>query len=432
LTPGMNDGQSEERLARRLRLLGPAYRLFYREPLHLVRGSGVWLYDSTGRAYLDVYNNVAAVGHCHPEVVAALSRQAGVLNTHTRYLHDAVLDYAERLLDTFPAPLSHVMFTCTGSEANDLAVRIAKEHTGATGFIVTSFAYHGGTDAVAALSPSLGSGVPTGPHVRTVPPPDSYRVTGDVGGRFADAVRAAVLDLANHGHRTAGLIVDTVFSSDGVHTHPQDSLRAGVEAVRAAGGLFIADEVQAGFGRTGERFWGFQRHGLVPDLVSLGKPMGNGHPVAALVSSPRLLARFGAASRYFNTFGGNPVSAAVALTVLDIIERELLQERAGRVGTRLLRGLHALARRHEWIGDIRGSGLFIGAELVTDRARKSPASAAAAAVVNNLRDRGVLISTCGPSGNILKIRPPLVFEESHADQFLDALDASLGSITRSQ
>jgi 4-aminobutyrate aminotransferase-like enzyme len=343
-----------------------------------------------------------------------------------------VLDYAERLLDTFPAPLAHVMFTCTGSEANDLAMRIARQHTGATGFIVTSLAYHGGTDAVSAVSPSLGPGVPTPPHVRRVPPPAAYRSTGDVGGKFAADVKAAILDLARHGHQIAGLILDTVFSSDGIYTHPQGSLAAGVEAVRAAGGLFIADEVQAGFGRTGERFWGFQRHGLAPDLVSLGKPMGNGHPVAGVVSCPRVLEKFGAASRYFNTFGGNPVSARVALTVLDIIERQGLRERALRVGAYLMRGLSDLAGRHEWIGDVRGSGLFIGVELVSERERKEPAGAAAATVVNDLRDRGVLISICGPSVNVLKIRPPLVFDETHADLFLSELDASLASLTRSR
>ena len=420
------------RIQRRTRLLGPAYRLFYTEPLHIVRGRGVWLYDATGRAYLDVYNNVAAVGHCHPEVVAAMGRQAGTLNTHTRYLDDTILDYAERLLSTFPQPLGHVMFTCTGSEANDLALRIAKHRTGASGFIVTSFAYHGGTDAVAALSPSLGAGVLAGPHVRTVEPPNPYRTSGDVGGKFAAAVRGAAADLSNHGYRPAALIVDTVFSSDGIYMHPLGSLRPAVEAIRDVGGLFIADEVQAGFGRTGERFWGFQRHEVVPDLVSLGKPMGNGHPVAGLVMRPEIVVEFGAASRYFNTFGGNPVSAAVALKVLEIMERDQLQEHATRVGARLMSGLHALADRHKWIGDVRGAGLFIGVELVTERARKVPASAASAAVVNGLRKRGVLIGVCAQAANVLKVRPPLVFDDNNADLFLNALDDTLTSLPNAQ
>jgi 4-aminobutyrate aminotransferase-like enzyme len=418
----------KDRIARRARLLGPAYRLFYREPLHIVRGAGVWLYDAAGREYLDAYNNVPVVGHCHPEVVAALSDQAAVLNTHTRYLHDAVLDYADHLLGHFPAALSHVMFTCTGSESNDLALRIAKHFTGGSGFVVSSFAYHGGTDAVASLSPSLGYGTFPPAHIRVVPPPDAYRSSGDVGRGFAAAVELAIDDLAKHGHRVAGLLVDTVFSSDGIFTHPTNILTAAAAAIRAAGGLFIADEVQAGFARTGEQFWGFQRYGLVPDMVSLGKPMGNGHPIAGLVVRPEILAEFAAVSRYFNTFGGNAVSAAVAHAVLQVIERERLQERASRMGAYLVGGLQKLAARYPWIGDIRGSGLYVGVELVDDLAQKTPAPDIAASVVNGLRDRGVLISACGPLANVLKIRPPLIFEAQHVDLLLGALEATLSSL----
>ena len=265
--------EDEARIARRARLLGPAYRLFYETPVHFVRGEGVWLYDADGQRYLDCYNNVASLGHCHPHVVAATARQSAIYASHTRYLNDIVLDYAEHLLATFPAELCHVMFTCTGSEANDLALRIAFAHTGGTGVIVTENAYHGVTLATASLSPSLGAGVPLGAHVRTVPAPTD-------AASFAADVQAAIADLTRHGIQPAALLVDTIFSSDGVHADPPGFLKPAAEAIRAAGGLFIADEVQPGFARTGEAMWGFQRHGLIPDMVSMGKPMGNGYPVA--------------------------------------------------------------------------------------------------------------------------------------------------------
>lgn len=415
-------------IARRQKLLGPAYRLFYANPVHLVRGEGVWLYDPDGNAYLDVYNNVASVGHCHPHVVAALARQAATLNTHTRYLNPVILDYAEKLLGHFPEPLGHVMFTCTGSEANDLAFRVARSHTGGTGFIVTQLAYHGVTVAISEMSPSLGSHVTLGAHVRTVPAPDLYRGGPGVAERLAADVRAAIADMRAHGTTPAALLVDTIFSSDGVFADPAGFLAPAVAAIREAGGLFIADEVQPGFGRTGEAMWGFQRHGLVPDIVTMGKPMGNGHPIAAMVSRPDILARFGEATRYFNTFGGNPVSCAVGQAVLEVIEGEGLVENARTTGAFLAAGLRKLAERHALIGDVRGAGLFVGVELVTDRATKAPATAETARLVNGLRERRVLISAAGPHANILKIRPPLVFRQEHAERFLAAVDAVLGEI----
>jgi len=412
-----------EMIARRRKLLGPAYRLFYADPVHLVRGEGVWLYDPEGRAYLDVYNNVASVGHGHPHVVAALARQAATLNTHTRYLHEAVLDYAERLLGYFPAELGHVMFTCTGSEANDLAFRVAKAHTGGTGFIITDFAYHGVTDAIAGMSPSLGPAMELGAHVRKVPAPDAYRHPGqDIGRVFAGHVRQALDEMRAAGIRPAALIVDTIFSSDGVFADPPGFLREAVEAMREAGGIFIADEVQPGFGRTGSGMWGFSRHGLVPDIVTMGKPMGNGHPMAGMVARPDVLARFGERLRYFNTFGGNAVSAEVGMAMLDVIEREGLIANAAAVGAHLRQGLETLAQRHAIFGDIRAAGLFVGAELVRDRETREPATEEAARIVNGLRARRVLISAAGPSANVLKIRPPLVFSKDNADLFLSALD----------
>jgi len=415
-------------LARRARVLGPAYRLFYEEPLHVVRGEGAWLYDAAGRRYLDAYNNVAAVGHCHPHVVEAIARQAAVLNTHTRYLHDGILDYAERLLSTMPDALGHAMFTCTGSEANDLAMRIARAHTSHEGLIVTRFAYHGVTEALAEASPSLGQYVTLGERVRTVPAPDSYRGTpGQIGAAFADGVRAAIGDLRAHGMRPAALLVDTVFSSDGIFTDPPGFLAEAVAAVRAAGGIFIADEVQPGLGRTGDHFWGFQRHGLVPDIVTVGKPMGNGHPLAGLAARPEVLAAFGRRCRYFNTFGGNPVAVAAGMAVLDVIEREQLGASVRRVGEHLRGRLRQLARRHAPVGEVRGAGLFVGVELVAD-ARKTPATALAARVVNELRRRGVLVGTTGPHASILKIRPPMVFSAAQADLLADTLDAVLGEV----
>ena len=417
------DNSTPDLIARRNRLLGPAYRLFYEEPVQVVRGEGVWLYDAAGNRYLDAYNNVASVGHCHPRVVEAIAQQAAVLNTHTRYLHEAVLDYAERLLATFPAEIGNVMFTCTGSEANDLALRVARTCTGGTGVVVTKTAYHGVTSVLAEMSPSLALPEPTPAHIRLVPAPQSAGPeTGDI---FAGHVRAAFADMIQNGIRPAALLVDTIFSSDGVFADPPGFLAQAVDAARAAGALFIADEVQPGFGRCGDGLWGFARHGLVPDMVTMGKPMGNGHPVAAMAARPELLKEFGARSRYFNTFGGNPVSAAAAMAVLDVIEQEGLIENAGSTGAYLRERLNTLRASHELIAEVRGAGLFIGVEL---RHGAAPATKETAKLVNSLRERRVLISAAGPNGNVLKIRPPLVFGREHADLLIETLDQALREI----
>lgn len=422
-------GEAERALvARREKVLGPAYRLFYEEPLHLVRGEGVFLYDAAGEKYLDAYNNVASVGHCHPRVVEAITRQTALLNTHTRYLHEGIVDYAEALIATFPDTLSQVMFTCTGSEANDLAVRIARFVTGGTGIIATELAYHGLTGAVAEFSPSLGEAVALGPHVRTVPAPDSYRHSPqEMMEKFGRDVSAAIADLKRHGIRPAMLIADTIFSSDGIFAGPKGFLKPAVDAIHDAGGLFVADEVQPGFGRTGEAMWGFERHGVSPDMVTIGKPMGNGYPMAGIVLRPDMVAEFGPRARYFNTFGGNPVAAAAGKAVLDTIRQEGLQQNALNVGRYLMDGLKALAARHPALGDIRGSGLFIGVEIVADPAAKQPDAALTSRIVNGLRARRVLISASGPRANVLKIRPPLVFTRENADMLVDALGDVLGS-----
>ncbi|MDR2347479.1 MAG: aminotransferase class III-fold pyridoxal phosphate-dependent enzyme, partial [Bifidobacteriaceae bacterium] len=314
-------GASSEAVAlarRRQQLLGSAYRLFYRDPVHLVRGQGSRLFDAQGNAYLDVYNNVASVGHAHPKVVAAIAHQAAALNTHTRYLHTAILDYAEQLLATLPDELGQVMFTCTGSEANDLAIRVARAATGRRGVIVTAEAYHGNTELVSAHSQALGAAQSLGPDVVQVPAPDSYRLPKpDAARKLRADVERAIGQLERSGAGLAALLVDSVFSSDGVYVDPVGVLRGAVGAVRRAGGIFVADEVQGGFARTGSEFWSFARHGVTPDVVTTGKPMGNGMPIAALMAKPEVLAAFADRLPYFNTFGGNPVCVAAAQAVLD-------------------------------------------------------------------------------------------------------------------
>ena len=421
--------EEQNLIERRQRVLGTAYRLFYERPLHIVKGEGVWLYDAGGNKYLDAYNNVASMGHCHPRVVEAITRQTGILNTHTRYLHESIIGYAEALTATFPAVLSQVMFACTGSEANDLAVRIARHVTGGTGIIVTSLAYHGLTSAVAEFSPSLGEFVHLGGHVRAVPAPDSYRTApAEMAERFGRDVRAAIADLKRHGIKPALLIVDTIFSSDGVVADPKGFLKPAVDAIHEAGGLFIADEVQPGFGRTGDAMWGFLRHGVAPDMVTIGKPMGNGYPMSGVILRPEVVAEFGEQARYFNTFGGNPVAAAAGMAVLDIIRDEGLQANAADVGTYMRRGLQQLRRDFPQIGDVRGAGLFIGVEIVSDAAAKTPDAATTTRLVNGLRERRVLISASGPNANVLKIRPPLVFSRDNADTLIAALRDVLASL----
>lgn len=422
-TNGVPEAQ-RELIERRARLLGPAYRLFYEQPVQFVRGEGVWLYDADGCAYLDVYNNVPSVGHCHPRVVEAIARQAAQLNTHTRYLHPDVLDYSERLLATFPAELGQVMYTCTGSEANDLAVRVAKSFTGGSGIIVTRLAYHGVTETVAGFSPSLGDKVPLGAHVRTVAAPTS---AGAIAETFADGVKGALDEMASKGIRPAALIIDTIFSSDGVYADPAGFLQPAVAAIRAAGGLFIADEVQAGFGRTGDAMWGFQRHGLVPDIVTMGKPMGNGYPVAAMAAKPEVLAPFGRNSRYFNTFGGSPVAVAAARAVLEVIAEERLRENALQTGRYLRDRLAGLAGRFATIGEVRGAGLFVGVDII-DGVSRNPSPVLATRLVNELRRRRVLISATGPHANVLKIRPPLPFGRAEVDLFASTFEASLTTV----
>ncbi|MCH7822370.1 MAG: aminotransferase class III-fold pyridoxal phosphate-dependent enzyme [Proteobacteria bacterium] len=418
-------------LKRRQKLLGTAYRLFYEEPVHIVRGEGAWLYDASGRKYLDMYNNVAHVGHCHPHVVDAIYRQAKTLNTHTRYLHENILNYAERLADKFAEELDTTMFCCTGSESSELALRIARSVTGGTGVIVTDFAYHGNSQACYDIDSEDNSVDELPAHVATVPTPDCYRGEhrgDDAGERYAEYLREALEMLDSRGVKPAAFIVDTIVSSGGVIVPPAAYLSTAAEIVREAGALFIADEVQPGFGRTGKHFWGYEADDFTPDIVTLGKPMGNGHPIAGVVARRELVAGFATSDGYFNTFGGNPVSCAAASAVLDVIEDEGLQQNALDVGQHLVDGLWKLAETHECVGDVRGTGLFVALELVSDREQRTPASKLTTAVVNDLRNRGVLTGTMGRDDNILKLRPPLVLSAKDADYMLETLDESLAGL----
>ncbi|WP_326912901.1 aspartate aminotransferase family protein [Rhizobium johnstonii] len=426
----MLSAQEQDLVARRRALLGPSYKLFYEHPVHVVRAEGVWLYDPQGNAYLDVYNNVPSVGHCHPRVVEAISRQSAILNTHTRYLHEDILRYSEDLLATYPDEISNVMFTCTGSEAVDLALRIARYYTGGTGIIVTANAYHGLTTAVAEISPSMGPNVPIGQHVYVVEAPDDYRNgRAEIGEVFAERVANAIKDMKRHGIKFAGFIADGIFSTDGILTDPPGFLKKTLDVVHGAGGLYIADEVQPGFGRTGTHWWGFQRHGIVPDLVVMGKPMGNGMPIAGVAAKPEVLERFGTDIRYFNTFGANTVSIAAAQAVLDVIKGERLMENAVKIGGYMLEGMRGLQKKYEAIGDVRGAGLFLAMEFVTDRHSKTPDPKLSLNVVNQLREKRMLISASSSTGHVLKIRPPLPFTQEHADMFISGLDDVLAKLS---
>lgn len=415
---------------RRRALLGPNVATFYDEPLNAVRGDGVWLWDDEGRRYLDCYNNVPHVGHCNPRVVQAICDQARVLNTHTRYPHAGILDYVERLTETFESGLDTAILTCTGSEANDIALRMAEAMTGKQGIVATDATYHGNTTLVSHLSksnePEVGFGL--GGYLRHVEAPDSYRIDDPDGMRFAAQVQAAIDDLEASGTGFAALIICPLFLNEGFPTQAEGWLKPAAEAVRRAGGVLICDEVQSGFGRCGSHFWAHQRQGVVPDVVTLGKPMGNGHPVGGVVTTPEIMARFRNSFRYFNTFGGNPVSCAAAMAVLEELEDRQLQAHAAKMGVLAAERLQDLAAKYDVIGDVRQSGMVFGAEFVTDRASKAPASDYADRVVNEMRRRGVILSKLGRHKNTLKIRPPMPFGEEHLDILIDTLDAVLGDV----
>jgi 4-aminobutyrate aminotransferase-like enzyme/Ser/Thr protein kinase RdoA (MazF antagonist) len=422
----------EQLRARRKELLGGSLSVSYTKPLNIVRGWKQFLYDETGRAYLDVYNNVPLVGHSHPRVVRAAQEQLALLNTNTRYLHENVLRYAERLTELLPDPLKVCYFVNSGSEANELAIRMARAKTESDDIIVLEHAYHGHTNTLIDISPYKFEG-PGGrgkkPWVHVAPIADDYRGLyrrgeANLGTKFAKHVGDITQKLQRENRRVTYL-AETLPSVAGQIVFPQNYLAESYRHVRAAGGVCIADEVQVGFGRLGTHFWGFETQGVVPDIVVFGKPIGNAFPLAAVVTTPEIAASFANGMEFFSTFGGNPVSSAVGLAVLDVVRDENLQHNAKRVGDYWFAGLAELQQRHEILGDIRGSGLFLGLDLVRNRETREPATVQATYIVNRLRELGILSGTDGPHHNVIKLRPPLIFSESDADLFNVTLDAVL-------
>jgi 4-aminobutyrate aminotransferase-like enzyme len=430
-TSGSPVRSAEELVAVRRRHLGRNLSVSYSDPLKIVRGQGAYLYDEHGRGYLDLVNNVCHVGHCHPHVVAAAQRQMALLNTNTRYLHDHLAEYALRLTETFPDPLSVCFLVCTGTEANDLALRLARAHTGSRQLVVLDHAYHGHSPSLVEISAYKCDG-PGGEglaaHAHKVPLPDAYRgpLRGpDTGAGYARLVAEAVQGAVKR-DRPVSFMAESLIGCGGQIIPPQGFLAGAYEATRAAGGVCIADEVQVGFGRVGTHLWAFEADGVVPDIVTLGKPIGNGHPMAALITTPEIAASFDNGMEYFNTFGGNPVSCAVGLAVLQVIEQEGLRQQALEMGTLLLDGLRRLKDRHRLIGDVRGRGLFLGVELVRHHETLEAADTEANAVIDAMRGRGFLLSTDGPLHNVLKIKPPMVVQTEDLTAMLDALDEVLG------
>jgi 4-aminobutyrate aminotransferase-like enzyme len=410
-------------MARREAVLGPNVPTFFENPVHLVKGEGVWVWDADGRKYLDCYNNVPHVGHCHPNVVAAIAAQAAILNTHTRYLHDGIIDYAERLTAKFQPQLNQVILVCSGSEANDIALRMAQAMTGKTGIISTDNTYHGNTMAVSQLSsrkPPIGG---YAANIRHVTAPDTLRpVGGSMAGQaeaFAREIQIAIDDLEASGHGFSGFLFCPTFANEGLPNLPQDFMQPAAKVIHAAGGILIADEVQPGFGRSGDTWWGYDWLGLSPDVVTLGKPMANGHPVAAVVARAEVMAAFRNAFGYFNTFGGNPVSCSAAAATLDVIENENLVANAKAIGAEFLQNLQGLD--HTSIANTRGRGLFIALELETDGVADE---ALAAHVVEYARNNGMLMGRTGRNRNVLKLRPPMPFSAENATLATEILNSA--------
>ncbi len=416
---------TEKLIARRERVLGVGAPLFYEEPIHIVRGEGVFLFDADGKRYVDMYNNVPCVGHANPHVVEAMQRQAATLNVHSRYLHEGVLDYAERLVATHDPSLTRVVFTCSGTEANEVAIAMARLATGGRGIICSDRGYHGNSALVSRLTWAGGR---SDPEIRSVRFPQTYRPMeqglsqAELAGRYLADVEAAIESFKAEGVPLAGMLVCSLFANEGLPVIPEGYMARAAQRVRDAGGLFIADEVQAGFCRSG-RWWGYETTDFVPDIVSLGKPMGNGLPLAGVVARGSLVDTFRKRSGYFNTFAASPLQAATGAAVLDVIESEKLQQRVVEVGAYLRDGLAEI--ECEAIGDVRGHGLFIGLDWVSDRETRTPDPEGAKRVINRLKDKGFLTSTAGALFNVLKLRPPLVFDREHADLFLTAFEETV-------
>ena len=424
---------AEEAIARRRKVMGDKLYVFYDPPLHIVKGEGVWLAASDGKRYLDCYNNVPHVGHAHPYVAEAIARQVRTLNTNTRYITDQAIEYAERLTELASEGLTSVTFVNSGSEANDLAWRMAKAFTGHSGGLCMEFAYHGVSEAIDAFSPSNSGAHWNAPHIRLLPAPDTYRgpyapQENDVGERYAALAEPLIADLQEKGYGVAAAMVDSAFMTNGVLDAPSGYLQGIVERVRKAGGLFIADEVQSGFGRMGPSFWGHRHHGVVPDFITIGKPAGNGYPLGVVITRPEILSHFLQFGPFFSTFGGNNVAGAAGMAVLDVIRDERLVESARDVGAHFRAALSGLMPKHALIGDVRGVGLATGVELVHDRVSKAPAGDVMDRLLNLVRDEGALIGGEGKHGNVLKIRPPIVFSRADADFAVAAIDRALSRL----
>lgn len=415
-----HQGEHQQNVTRRLNNLGAASVLFYQDPIEMVSAKGAWMQAADGKRYLDFYNNVPCLGHCHPNVVEAVSKQIATLNVHTRYLVSVVDDYLESLKATLPDSITNIVMTCSGSEANDLAMRLAKPASGGEGFIVTEDAYHGNTSLVTEVSPSIIKQGKLPDHVVAIPAPSVEVYGNDIEAGFAAKVTEAIELLRERGFSVAALLVDTIFSSDGIYTEPKGFLKKAVDIVHNAGGLFIADEVQPGFARMGENFWGFDFHGVVPDIVTMGKPMGNGFPMAAVATKSDYLDRFCADVGYFNTFGGNPVAAAAGQAVLDTIKQENLQENAREMGLYLKTQLNSIAKQSAFVTEVRGQGLFLGIDIGQRDKKHLPDPIKTKQVINDLKAAGVLIGAAGRFGATLKLRPLLTLTQSEADFFLDA------------
>ncbi len=419
--------KNRELLARREKALGKGAPLFYREPINVVRGEGVYLFDDTGKRYIDMYNNVPCVGHAHPHVVEAIHKQVSTLNVHSRYLHESIVRYAERLSAHHDKSLTTTVFTCTGTEANEVAIMMARCSTSGRGIICTDAAYHGNSEEVRKLTHT-----PVGSkgEVRSIPFPQTYRPLqegvseAELTELYLAEVRRVIEEFTADGIKLAGMLVCPIFANEGLPNIPAGFMTRAAEIVREAGGLFIADEVQAGLCRSG-RWWGYEVMGFIPDIVSMGKPLGNGFPIAGVIAREELVNLFRASTRYFNTFASSPLQAEVGNAVLDVLEKEKLCESSANVGAYLLSRLESLPSRYDAIAEVRGHGLFIGLEWVSDRTAKTPDKSGAAEVANRLKDKGFLVANAGALGNVLKIRPPLVFTRQHADMFVNALDKVL-------
>ncbi len=428
----------QQLLAERRRHFAPSTSLAYAEPLKIVRGAGCNLYDETGRAYLDMVNNVAHVGHSHPRVVDAAHRQMAMLNTNSRYLHDHLTTYIHRLAEILPPELSVIYLVNSGSEANDLALRLAHAFTKARDVVVVDHAYHGNLSSLIDISPYKfdgpgGEGRPSHCWVAEMPDPYRGRLRSgekDIGAGYAESVATLVMDMVGLGRKPMAFIAESIQGCGGQIPFPPGYLEAAYKHVRREGGLCIADEVQVGFGRVGTHWWAFETQNVLPDIVTMGKPIGAGHPLAAVATTPEIAAAFANGMEYFNTFGGNPVSAAVGLAVLDIVRDERLLANARARGTQLMDGMRALSQRHPVIGSIRGLGLFIGAEFVKDRTTLQPDAATLRAVIEGMKDVGILLSSEGPHHNVLKIKPPLAISEQECAHFLSALDGVLSDLSR--